>query len=48
MEAKLNSDYYRHSFMLVMGPTMFEVRSFKAKNVVFEFEYHKVNMFESV
>ena len=26
----------------------FDVRSFKAKNRVFEFDYHKMNMFEFV
>ena len=26
----------------------FDVRSFEAKNMVFEFDYQKMNMFESV
>ena len=28
--------------------SMFDVRSFEAKNRVFEFDYHKMNMFKFV
>ena len=34
--------------LLVMGRTMFEVRLLGAKNRVFQFDYQKINMFESV
>ena len=33
---------------VVMGRIMFKVRSLESKNRVFEFDYQKMNMFESV
>ena len=31
----------------MMGRTMFDVRSFEAKNMVFKLDYQKLNMFKS-
>ena len=45
---KINPVGLRSDRFLVMGRTMFEVRSFEAKNRVFKFDYQKMNMFESV
>ena len=38
----------RMLIVVMIGQTVFEVLSFEVKNRVFEFDYQKMNMFESV